>query len=159
MKITPHFTYKELTHSDTAKAQGIGNTPDAFELSKLTTVCWKILEPARVKLGRPIKITSGFRSFALNRAVGSKDTSQHTKGEAVDIKCYDNIKLFQIISNLAFDQLIIEKPDENGYPSWLHVSYTLDRPNRNEVLVWDGSEYKKYKYWVGVNNLQSVYEV
>lgn len=159
MKITPNFTYEELIYSETAEAEGIGNIPDAFQLSKLTTLCWQVLQPARNELGRPIKITSGFRSFALNRAVGSEDSSQHPKGEAGDIKCYNNIKLFQIIYKLEFDQLIIEKPDENGYPSWLHVSYTLEQANRNQILVWDGGEYHLFEIWVDANGFQGVYEV
>jgi D-alanyl-D-alanine dipeptidase len=156
MKLTPHFTYNEMIKSDTANAKGIDNTPSAIELSKLTTLCWKVLEPAREQLGASIYVTSGFRSIQLNRAVRSKDTSQHIKGEASDITCNNNIKLFKIIFDLDFDQLILEKPNENGYPEWLHVSYTVEGHNRNQVLVYDEGKYTAFKLWVSSKQLESV---
>lgn len=85
MNLSPHFTLTELTQSQVADAHDINNTPDAEEIENLKRLCIEILEPLRAKVG-PIQITSGYRCIALNRAVGSKDTSDHIDGRAADIK-------------------------------------------------------------------------
>ena len=92
-----------------------------------------MLQPARELYRKPIRVTSGFRSLAVNRAVGGVRNSQHTRGEAADITVNskeENKKLFELIrDNLSFDQLI----DERDF-SWIHVSYKSEEENRKQVL-------------------------
>ena len=72
-------------------------------------------------------ISSGFRSSGVNAAAGGASTSQHLKGEAADVICSDNAKLFNYIKdNLNFDQLIWEYGNDNQ-PAWVHVSYSATR--------------------------------
>lgn len=126
-----YFTNNELTESGTAKRLGIKNEPTKEQWTNLFAIRDNILNPLREKFGKPIKITSGFRSSELNKAVGGKPTSQHNKGEAVDITAVnkaDNKKLFELCKTLDFDQLL----NEHDY-SWIHVSYRKSG-NRNQVL-------------------------
>lgn len=126
-----YFTNNELTESGTAKRLGIKNEPTKEQWINLFAIRDNILNPLREKFGKPIIITSGFRSSELNKAVGGKPTSQHTKGEAVDITAIDkadNKELFELCKTLDFDQLL----NEHDY-SWIHVSYRKSG-NRNQVL-------------------------
>ena len=124
-----YFTNNELTDSETAKRLRIKNEPTKEQWINLFAIRDNVLNPLREKFGKPIRITSGFRSPELNKAVGGKPTSQHTKGEAVDIVADDNKALFDLIkSNFDFDQLL----NEHDY-SWIHVSYRKSG-NRNQVL-------------------------
>ena len=129
MKITKNFTFAELTRTST----GITNNPNRQQVSALIMLCGKVLQPARDLYEEAIHVNSGFRSHAVNRAVGGVGNSQHTFGEAADItvhKWEKNKKLFEIIrDNLSFDQLINEKNF-----SWIHVSYRSEEENRNQVL-------------------------
>lgn len=127
-----YFTINELTRSETARARGIDNRPDEAARRNLEALTEKVLDPLREAWGKPITVNSGYRSAALNKAVGGKATSQHLKGEAADITTgnkADNERLFKLILDmgLPFDQLI----DEKGY-SWLHVSY--GPRNRRQIL-------------------------
>ena len=127
-----HFTIKELSHSDTALAKGIDNFPTAEAISNLTKLVDNVLDPLREKYGKPIRVSSGYRSVILNRSVNGATSSQHRLGEAADITVGskgENRKLFEIIkSELPFDQLI----DEKDF-SWVHVSFREGR-NRKQVL-------------------------
>lgn len=127
-----HFTIKELSHSDTALAKGIDNFPTAEAISNLTKLVDNVLDPLREKYGKPICVSSGYRSAILNRSVNGATSSQHRLGEAADITVgskEENRKLFEIIkSELPFDQLI----DEKDF-SWVHVSFREGR-NRKQVL-------------------------
>lgn len=88
----------------------------------------EVLDPARRKLGMEIIVNSGFRCPIHNSHVGGATGSQHMKGEAADIRCDDNRKLARIIVEQGrFDQLII-------YPSFVHVSYKKNGPNRGQIL-------------------------
>ena len=130
MKITKNFTLTELTKTST----GIENKPNRQQVAALITLCGKVLQPARDLYGKPINVTSGFRSVAVNTAVGGVRNSQHLLGEAVDITTYSrasNKQLFEIIrDNLNFDQLINERDF-----SWIHVSYKSLGENRKQVLI------------------------
>ena len=84
IKIGKYFSLAEMCASDTAKAKGIKNQPSVVEVVNLTLLCTKVLDPLR-KANGPIIISSGFRSVALNKAVGGVATSQHCKGQAADI--------------------------------------------------------------------------
>ena len=127
-----YFTNNELTDSETAKRLRIKNEPTKEQWINLFAIRDNVLNPLREKFGKPIRITSGFRSPELNKSVGGKPTSQHTKGEAVDIKGktrQENEIIFNIIKQLGcYDQLL----NEYDY-SWIHVSYCKSG-NRNQVL-------------------------
>ena len=145
MKLTPHFTLDEMVKSQTALRLGLDNTPDTDEMESLLALCENVLEPVRVHWDKPVVVNSGFRSLPVNRAIGSKDSSQHAKGEAADIEIpgIDNLVLYYwIAEELDFDQLILEF--YNGEPSsgWVHVSY-VGLENRNETLRIDKSGVKR----------------
>ena len=140
MKISQHVSYNEATKSATAERKGMYNTPNASELERMKTLSEKIFEPVREALGnKPLRITSFFRSIALNRLIGGgSSTSQHCKGQAMDIDAdgshTSNKAVFMyIVENLSFDQLIWEFGD-NLDPDWIHVSYVSEEENRGEIL-------------------------
>ena len=128
MKLTKNFTLSELTKTST----GLTNSPNKQELQSIITLCGKVLQPLRDIYGKPITVNSGFRSYAVNKAVGGARDSQHQKGEAADITVHTkegNKELFEIIKNeLDYDQLI----NEYDY-SWIHVSYRAGE-NRKQIL-------------------------
>ena len=136
MELSKNFTLKELTASDTAKAKGISNEPDAKQLAAMQLLVEKILQPLRDGIDKPIKVSSGLRVPALNKAIGGSVTSQHCKGEAVDVQMSGktgNAKLFNYIKeNLVFDQMIWEFGTQEN-PEWVHVSYSA-KGNRGEIL-------------------------
>lgn len=130
-----YFTIKELTKSQTAEKKGIENIPTKEEEQNLVNLVEKILDPLREAYKQPIIVTSGYRSAALNSAIGGAKTSQHRLGQAADIRTVEdtkekNKKLFDLIQELElpFDQLINEHDFD-----WIHVSYS-DR-NRRQVLT------------------------
>ena len=138
-RISKHISYKEATHSNTAIRRGIKNDPMPEQLANMMILAEKVFEPLRNHFNEPIRINSFFRSVTLNNRIGGAKSSQHTKGEAIDISAMNGItnkQLFDYIKdNLEFDQLINEYPDSKGNPSWVHVSYTMDKPNRNKILI------------------------
>lgn len=132
MKIGKYFTKKEFEHSNTAVAKGISNEMNAEQLENAKFIVAKICDPLREWLGKPLKLNSGFRSLALNKAIGGSATSQHMKGEAVDLPI--NADAFHYIKdNLQFDQLIWEFGTKEQ-PQWVHVSIRRDGKNRKQVL-------------------------
>lgn len=128
-----HFTIEELCRSNVAQVRRIENKPDTQQVEALTALVDNVLDPLRERFGRPIIVSSGFRSKDLNGAVGGAKTSQHMKGEAADIYSgtkQGNRELFELIRKyLPFDQLI----NENDF-SWVHVSYRADGKNRGQIL-------------------------
>lgn len=128
-----YFTIKELTKSATAVAKKLDNTPTKEAEANLITLVDKVLDPLREIYGKPITVTSGYRSPEVNRSVNGATSSQHALGEAADISVgskEENKKLFDIIKEqLPFDQLI----NEYDY-SWVHVSYRENRL-RKQVLA------------------------
>lgn len=126
------FTIEELCASETAKERGINNTPTSEVIYNLRNLIMFVLDPLRRKYGKPIHVNSGYRSPQLNKAVGGVKTSQHVKGQAVDITTYSrsgNKRLFDLIRQSGcFDELI----DEQNL-SWVHVSFNVNG-NRKEVL-------------------------
>lgn len=137
MSLSRHFTLPELTHSNTAVARGIANQPDATQLARLRALCVNVLDPLRDALGRPLRVTSGFRSAALNAAIpGSSPTSQHSLGEAADLQCpgLNTATLFKTVIRLGlpFDQLIYEA--KNASTIWVHVSHR-EGANRGQMLI------------------------
>lgn len=122
-----YFSVKELTNSEIAKKQGIDNTPNKEQTDNLENLI-KVLDIIREAWGKPITVNSGFRCLQLNKAVGGSKTSWHLKGMAADIRCSDNLGLWNLIVKLQkenkihFTELINEKADKNGNPSWIHIA-------------------------------------
>lgn len=148
MKLSQHFNLKEFTRSDTAKSKGIDNSPSTEVIVRLTALCHNVLEPLRRWAKEPVTISSGYRSKALNRAVGGVANSQHMTGEAADIQVpttnragkkltsqerltmlrawYDHLK------QLPHDQLIWET---KGSTRWIHVSCCLDTSQNRSMTM------------------------
>jgi hypothetical protein len=137
IRISKNFTLEEFTVSKTVKEKGIRNNPGQTDVVNLCALVHQVLQPLRDAMGHPIKIGSGYRSLALNRAVGGVSTSQHMRGEAADL-CIDGDlakgrKWFAYIrDHLPFDQLIWEHNAKGSF--WVHVSYRADGQNRKQVI-------------------------
>jgi hypothetical protein len=134
-----YFTIKELCNSATAKAKGIDNTPTSEVEANLTLLVDNVLDPLREAYGKPIRVSSGYRSPKLNSAVGGVKTSQHRLGQAADITVdnrVENMKLFNLVQSLKlpYCQLIFEKGDTKVGPDWVHVSY--DKNNIKRQIVY-----------------------
>ena len=144
MKLSEHFTLEELTASDTAARLGIDNTPPTHAIENLKRLC-ALLEDVRHAVGKPIRISSGYRCLKLNHAVGSRDTSQHLQGCAADIKVQgvtvDELMKVIIGAGVKFDQLIRE------FDSWVHISVPntpADKP-RHSMLIIDRAGIRPYE--------------
>lgn len=139
MKISKHLSLAEVTRSETAKRNGIDNTPTAEHLENFKLLAEKVFEPIRAHFKVPIHISSGYRSQALNKFIKGSASSQHCKGEAIDIDMdgtsgdVTNFDIFSYIKdNLEYDQLIWEFGTDAN-PDWVHVSYTKGK-NRKQKL-------------------------
>lgn len=125
-----YFSAKELTHTST----GLPNKPDSDKvLQNLQQLGEAILDPAREALGLPIRVNSGYRSIAVNQAIGGARLSQHLRGEAADITSEDNERLLQILRGMVYDQLI-RYLDKSGRIRWIHVSYR-NGANRRQYMT------------------------
>ena len=140
-----YFSIAELCRSDIARQYGINNTPNQEQIDNLTLLINKVLDPLREAYGKPIYVTSGFRSVALNShpKITGVLTSQHLQGQAADIVVYvkdadgnkvvskeENRKLFNLAQelHLPFDQLI----DEYRF-QWVHISFSKSRCRRQII--------------------------
>ena len=141
MNLSENLTLAEVIKSSTAKRLGIDNTPTDQHLENLKLVAKHIFQPIREHFNKPINVSSGYRSKALNDATpGSSATSQHCSGEALDLDQdsmntgVTNKMVFEFIkNNLNFDQLIWEfGTDQN--PDWVHVSYESTGRQRKQIL-------------------------
>ena len=146
MQLSKHFTLEEMTRSMVASRKGIDNIPGPGEIKNLENLCYEVLEPVRAHFDKPITVSSGYRSEALCEAIGSKKTSQHAKGMAVDfeINGVPNIQVaYWLTNNVDFDQCILEfyKPTD-GSAGWIHASYNEKGANRKQVLTFDGKRYE-----------------
>ena len=127
-----------MTRSQTATRKGISNTPSSSHESALILLCENILQPIREHFGKPVRITSGYRSPELCVAIGSSINSQHAKGQAADFEItgISNQVLAEYIDkNLNYDQLILEfwdKSDPNS--GWVHCSFNNKVENRKQFL-------------------------
>ena len=146
MKLSENFSLEELTKSQTATRLGIDNTPDMTAIINLRALCKNVLQPIRDNFGIPFSPNSGFRSLELNEKLGSSSTSQHCKGQAVDIEVptMSNLELANWCSTmLDFDQIILEFYKEKEPSSgWVHISYNIES-NRKKYLSFDGKQYKE----------------
>lgn len=137
-QLTQHFTLAEMTYSQTAARMGIDNTPPLDVMAELKQTC-EMMEKIRTVLGnKPITVTSGYRSEAVNRAVGGVGKSQHQTGQACDFICpgfgdpHEICEALEpMMAMLGIDQLIWE------FASWVHVSQSATP--RRMVLTIDSS--------------------
>jgi len=134
MRLSKNFVLSEITKSNTAKRLGISNEPEKKHLEKMQGLITNLIQPMRDALG-PIRVTSGYRSKELNRAIGGSTRSQHCKGEAVDIQFWlegqmnnQTIYNWVLSSGIEFDQMI----NEFDF-AWIHISLKV-KNNRKEVL-------------------------
>lgn len=140
-QLTKNFTLAELTKSQTGARRGLDNTPSPAIEKNLKNLAETILQPLREKIAKPIVINSGYRSPAVNSAVGGSATSAHRFGHAVDlvIPSYaggDVKKLCQYIvkflkdNNIAFDQVIYE------FDAWVHIGIKSgNNKQRGQVIT------------------------
>ncbi len=127
MQLSEHFHLSEFTNSQTASRLMLNNMPDENEIKALRLLCENVLEPVRVHYALPVRISSGFRSKAVNRAIRGSRTSQHCKGEAADFEIpgISNVDVCRWMeANINYDQLILEFYTPGIADSgWVHVSY------------------------------------
>ena len=132
MKLSNNFTLAELVKSQTAIRKNIRNEPGTAEINNLIHLAETVLQPVRDHFGKPVAISSGYRSPELCEAIGSSSKSQHARGEAADFEIpgVDNKELATWISkNCNFDQLILEFYNESDPNSgWVHCSATVSEP-------------------------------
>ena len=143
MQLSKNFSLEEMERSQTAQRMGIKNKAGSGEIKNLTDLCYNVLEPCRAKFEKPILISSGYRSEELCVAIGSKKTSQHALGMAVDmeIPSESNLKVaLWLQNNVDFDQLILEYYTGEANSGWIHVSFH-EGNNRKQVLTFDGKSY------------------
>jgi len=142
--LTEHFSLAELTASETAARNHLDNTPSALVVNNLLSLCVTVLEPIRVAVGRPVHINSGYRSIAVNAAIGGVVSSAHVDGRAADLivpgmplaDVYDLIARL----DLPIDQLIAE------YGAWVHVAIARSgtTPRRQLLMKLSGRGYETY---------------
>lgn len=133
MKLSPHFSLEELTHSDTAVRLGIDNTPTVEIIDNLTFLANE-LEYVRNILCHPMLVSSGYRSYALNDHLGSKRTSSHCAGLAVDFICPSfgnpqSVVEAIVLANVNYDQVILE------FDKWVHLSFHPTKPRKQALII------------------------
>ena len=133
---SPNFSMDELTHSDTAARHGIDNTPNDNQKENLYKLAMEMEDVRELLNNKPIFISSGYRCLALNELLGSKKTSSHIKGLAVDFTCRQfgtpNEIVFALInSDIPYDQVILE------FNRWVHLSFCEDEktPRRQALVI------------------------
>jgi zinc D-Ala-D-Ala carboxypeptidase len=153
MKLSNYLSLAEVTRSDTAKRKGISNEPTAEHLENMKTIAVEVFDKVREYFGVPIFVSSGYRSAALNKAIGGSSTSDHNLGRALDLdqdghgNGVTNADVFKFIKdNLEFDQLIWEFGTDKN-PDWVHVGYRKGA-NRKQILkaVREGGKTKYVPY-------------
>lgn len=141
-KLSNNFTLGEFTASETAAKKGINNTPTLVDIYHMQELCTFLLQPIRDAWGKPIKVTSGFRCYALNKAVGGAVQSVHMRGYAADLKpasgSYKEFEEFVVNflkehPEIRFDQCIRER---SGNSKWLHIGYK-NNVGKQRGLIFD----------------------
>ena len=153
MQLSKNLALAEVMRSETAKRKGISNMPTPEHIENFKKLAENVFQPIREHFGVPIHISSGYRSKALNTAVGGSLSSQHCSGEAIDIDMdgtsITNKQIFDFIKeNLNFDQMIWEFGTDTN-PDWVHVSYESTGKQRKQILKAvrsaKGTAYLPYK--------------
>ena len=148
MILSKNFTLQEFTKSVSAIRNDIDNSPNAEHIRNIQLLVKYVLQPLREGLNKPIRITSGYRSEALNKAINGSKKSQHCKGQAADLQ----FKVNGVMSNkmiwdkiieldLPFDQMI----NEFNY-SWIHISYNHEYNRKAMLEAYKESGKTKYKF-------------
>lgn len=142
-KLSADFCLSEFTKSQTAVRRGINNTPSLKEVNGLRLLCENILQPTRDRFG-VVTVSSGYRSYALNKAIGGSGASQHRLGQAADFEVLgvSNVVVADWIARkLPFDQLILEFYDGvNPNSGWIHCSFS-SRDRREYLTTSNGRTY------------------
>ena len=153
-----HFTIEELTRSETARSRGINNTPSAEHEAHLVEMVNNLIDALREQwavycaneqIGTPqLRVSSGYRSPALNAAVGGSNTSAHSIGYALDlVPMNGRLKEFkkfcrEFLTSRAFDQMISEDENASGVPKWIHIGYkNAAGQQRRQFLSMVGGKY------------------
>ena len=148
MILSKNFQLNEFTKSVSAIRNDIDNSPSAEHIRNIQLLVKYVLQPLREGLNKPIRITSGYRSEALNKAIKGSKKSQHCKGQAADLQ----FKVDGVMNNkmvwdkvielgLPFDQMI----NEFNY-SWIHISYNHEYNRKSLLEAYKESGKTKYKY-------------
>jgi zinc D-Ala-D-Ala carboxypeptidase len=137
MLLSRYFTLEQLIHSDTARQRDIDNSPDTAALENLRQLAAG-LDQVQDLIGHPLQISSGYRSPALNAAVGGVANSQHCQGLAADFDCPNYGTPMQIAqaiaaSDIVFDQCIME------FDRWVHLSFSA-QPRRRVMSIYDSAQ-------------------
>lgn len=138
MQLSKNLTLAEVIRSETAKRKGISNMPTPEHIENFKKLAINVFQPIRDHFGVSIHISSGYRSKALNTAIGGSLSSQHCRGEAIDIDMdgtdITNAQIFHFIKdNLTWDQMIWEFGTDKN-PDWVHVSYKSTGKQRKQIL-------------------------
>lgn len=148
MKLSENFSLEELIRSSTARRIGLDNIPNDEHVKNLQVVVDEIAQPLRDHFGKPVRINSGYRSPALNDAIGGSKKSQHSKGEALDLEIdgVSNLEVADwITDNCDYDQVILEfyNPAEGPNSGWVHASCKAnlsENRERNLIALKDGKK-------------------
>ena len=154
MKLSNNLSLAEVIKSNTAIRRGIDNTPTDLHIANLRYLAENVFQPIREHFGSAIYVSSGYRSKALNEAIGGSQRSFHSHGMALDLdqdgrsNSVTNTDIFYYIKdNLPFSELIWEFGDENK-PDWVHVAIAKGRENeKNAKIAYRENGKTKYKKW------------
>ncbi len=154
MKLSKNLSLNEVIKSNTAERKGIDNSPNETHLVNLKYLAEQVFQPVREHFGAPIYISSGYRSPALNEAIGGSPRSFHSHGMALDLdqdgrnNGVSNADVFFFIKeNLPFSELIWEFGTEDN-PNWVHVAIAKGRENEKKIKIAEKIDGKtKYKVW------------
>ena len=156
MRLSKNFVLSEITRSNTARRKGISNEPEKEHLANLQTIITELIQPMRDAIG-PVRISSGYRSPKRNRAIGGSSSSQHCKGQALDLQFWKDGEMNnQVIydwvlnSGLEFDQMI----NEFDY-AWIHISFKSGK-NRKQVLEAYKNDQGKTAYRHASDNIKAL---
>ena len=152
IQLSTNLQLSELTRSESAKRRGISNQPTEAHIENMKYLAEKVFQPIRNHFGAPIRISSGYRSAALNKAIKGSTTSFHSIGAAIDIDndgtSITNKQIFDFIKdNLEYTELIWEFGTKSN-PDWVHVAIVKGREKEKETLeayrVKGRTLYRKY---------------
>lgn len=147
MKKYNYFDLAEFVKSNAAKKKGIDNTPSFEIVDHLNELVRDILEPLRAAYGAPIRVSSGFRCPALNKAIGGAATSVHMIGYAADLQVGGSFNKFRDFvvdwfksTGKKFDQILLESDARTG-AKWIHIGlYNNCGQQRGQIKVMEVSK-------------------
>jgi len=156
MRLSKNFVLSEITRSNTARRKGISNEPEKEHLANLQTIITELIQPMRNAIG-PIRISSGYRSPKLNRAIGGSSRSQHCKGQALDLQFWKDGEInnkviydWVLDSGLELDHMI----NESDF-AWIHISFSSGK-NRKHVLEAYKNDQGKTAYRHASDNIKTL---